>query len=887
MEGCPGSESREIMRKKDSSSPLPPKLARWVLSWIINNDIRYSAQGDFDELFALMAKEEGLYKARMWYWAQVAGSIPSFIKDILYWRSQMFRNYLKIAFRNIARQKLYSFISIGGLAVGMAFCFVILIFLVDEMSYDSFHQDSGLLYRVVRKMPDMHGPSTRNPLAPALKENFPEVDLAVRTYLLPEPNTLILEKDTFLQEGILFAGSEFFQMFTHKFLRGDPGDLLEDPFSIVLTRTAANKYFGAENPIGQILSFDGEFDLQVAAVIEDVPHNSHLQFEVVLPMNGFNEIHAYIYGYDASYRLADNWMTGMFHTYIKLHENAEPGLLEQKFPEFLKKYAPFNQELLDESLYLQPVEKIHLHSQYRSQTDKIRDMKFIYAVIAVGLVILLMACFNAVNLTTARFSARVKEIGIRKVVGAQKTQLTVQFLMEAAVFSLCAFVLSFFFIILLGPVIRDILGYPLTFSYLKEYTVLVFGLFIGLFTVMVSGSYPAVFFSSFMPKNILKDMIKTKTSAKGVRSVFVLVQYSITIALLAGTGLIYKQVQYMKSKDLGYSKEQIVVVPVKDDEVRERYETVKTELNRVPEVSRVSFSSTLPSHILRSTTMDLEIDGERKVFEMSYITIDHDFLDLYEVDVVKGRNFSKDYPSDIENAVVINQKAAKILNWDNPIGKDLDIFGGESEVIGVVKDFNFQTLHTEVGPLAMRISGGGAYKFASMKISTNNIQKILGRIESTFSDFSPPDRPFEYFFFDDYFDNLYRTEENFGKTMGYFTLLAVIISSLGLFGLAYFSTERRTKEIGIRKVLGASTPRIISMLSAEFIKWALIANLIAVPAAYFVMSQWLRNFAYKVNIGWSVFVLSGALALILSLLTVSTQAIRAALKNPADTLRYE
>jgi putative ABC transport system permease protein len=887
MEGCTSLGIREIMRKKNSSPPLPPRLARWVLSWIINNDIRYSAQGDFDEIFALMAKEEGIHKARLWYWIQLVKSIPSFVRDILYWRSQMFKNYLKIAFRNIARQKLYSFISIGGLAVGMAFCFVILIFLIDEMNYDSFHQDSGLLYRVVRKMPDMHGPSTRNPLAPAIKENFPEVDLAVRTYLLPEPNTLIIEKVTFQQEGILFAGSDFFRMFTYQFIRGDSENPLEDPFSIVLTQTEAKKYFGAENPVGQTISFDGEFDLQVTAVIEDVPHNSHLQFEVVLPMKGFNEIHAYIYGYKASYRLADRWTTGMFHTYVKLNENSKPEALEQKFPEFLKKYAPYNQELLDESLYLQPVEKIHLYSPYRSQTDKIRDIKFIYAVIAVGLVILLMACFNAVNLTTARFSARIKEIGIRKVVGAQKTQLTVQFLMEAAVFSLCAFFLSLVFIILLGPIIKDILGYPLTFSYLKEYSVIVFGFFIGLFTVVVSGSYPAVFFSSFLPKNILKEMTKKKTTGKGVRSVFVLIQYSITIALLASTGLIYKQVQYMKSKDLGYSKEQIVVVPVKDDTVRERYETVKNELNRIPDISRVSFSSALPSHILRSTTMDLEIDGERKVFEMNYLTIDYDFLDLYDVDIINGRNYSKEYPSDIENAVVINLKAAQMLNWENPIGKNLEIFGREREVIGVVEDFNFQTLHTEIGPLAMRISGGGSYKFASMKISTNNIQKILGRIESTFNNFSPPKRPFEYFFFDDYFANLYRTEENFGKTMGCFTLLAVILSSLGLFGLAYFSTEQRTKEIGIRKVMGASIPRIISMLSAEFIKWALIANLIAVPAAYLVMSQWLQNFAYKINIGWSVFVLSGALAIVLSLLTVSTQTIRAALKNPADTLRYE
>jgi putative ABC transport system permease protein len=793
---------------------------------------------------------------------------------------------LQTALRILRKQKVYSFVSISGLALGMACCFVILVYLYYETSYDAFHHDADSIYRLVRRMPDIHGPSTRNPMAPALKENFPDIELAVRTWPLSDPHAFMVNEKKFNQEGILFADPDFFRLFTYDVLYGNANNPLESPSSVVLTRSASQKYFGMGDPVGTILSFNGKYDMVVSAVTQDVPHNSHLQFEIVIPMERFNDIAGYIYGYDAStYRITDAWRAGMLRTYLKLQKNSDPRSLEQKFPGFLKKYAPYNKELLDEELYLQPIKDIHLHSQYRSSMDKINDIKFIYGIIAIGLVILAMSCFNYINLTTARFSARRKEIGIRKVVGAHRKQLIGQLLTESSVFFLAALFLSYVLIILLAPIVNNIFGYNISSHYFNKFFLLFFMFFVGLIAALLSGAYPAFFFSAIHPINMIKDIVPLKSRGRSIRSSFVIFQFSISISLMICTGLIYQQLLYMKGKELGYLKEQIVVVPVKDDEVREKHEVIMQELLRLPGIASVSYSSALPNKIQRSTTLDLDIEGERKVFEMSNTTIDENFLALYEIDIRQGRNFSKEFPSDSTDSVILNESAVKTLNWQNPIGKEFMIFGRMKTVIGVVRDFNFQSLHTEINPLALRISGD-QYLFTSIRLSTQNIPQILTGISDIFQKITPQ-TPFEYFFFDDYFENLYHREENFGRTIGYFALLAIIISCLGLFGLAFFISEQRTKEIGIRKVLGASVLGIVVMLSKEFVKWTILANVLAWPVAYLVVKKWLQNFAYPIDIGVGIFMLSAALALVIALITVSFQSIKAATFHPADTLRYE
>ena len=580
----------------------------------------------------------------------------------------MFRSYLQTALRNMLKHWSYSLLSILGLAIGLACCFIIILYLAEEASYDDFHRDSASVYRVVRQMPDVHGPATRNPLAPALKQNFPEIELAVRTWLLREPYTFWLGEKDFRQEGILFADREFFRLFTYEFITGDPDRALDGKFSLVLTESAAKKYFGAGNQAGRTLSFDGEFDLNVTAVIKDVPHNSHLQFEAVLPLESLNAIAGYVYGYDpAQYRLLDDWMAGMINTYLKLVPEADPAALERKFPDFLKIYAPRNKELRDETLYLQPIRDIHLHSQYRSDTDKISDIKFVYLLAAIGLVILLISCFNSVNLTTARFASRLKEVGIRKVFGAIKRQLVVQFLMESFLSSLLAFILGFLLVLFMAPAISGRLNYSLGLQSLRNAPPLLAIFLTGALAALLSGSYPAIFFSAFQPVNIIKGGDLSSRRRKGVRSALVIFQFTITISLLVEPGTVFRQVRYMTSKDLGYEKEQVLIVPVKDEDVRSRSEALKNELLRAAGVSSVSFSSVLPSRIIGSTTMDLNIDGERKVFEMNTIVTDTDFLDVYKIALSQGRYFSRDYPADADGAVVLNERAAAVLNWRDPV----------------------------------------------------------------------------------------------------------------------------------------------------------------------------------------------------------------------------
>jgi putative ABC transport system permease protein len=501
------------------------------------------------------------------------------------------------------------------------------------------------------------------------------------------------------------------------------------------------------------------------------------------------------------------------------------------------------------------------------------------------LVILFMSCFNYINLTTARFTARLKEIGIRKVVGAQRKQLVSQFMMEALIFTSIAFLLALLLIVILTSTIQNILGYDVTFKILDNQFLLLLIFLTGIAAAIICGSYPAIFFSKFRSSNSLKDSVNRKTQRHRLRNVFVIFQFSITIILLICTSLIYKQVQFMKLKDLGYSKNQIVIVPIKDDEVRQKSEVIKNELKRLPEITNVSFSSSLPSKIQRSTTMDLDVDGNRKVFEMSFSTIDYDFFELYKINLNKGRNFSRDFPTDLNGSIILNEQATEILNWENPIGRELDIFGGIKKVVGVVQDFNFQTLHSEIGPLALQISGDQCF-FASINISLNNIPQTLENIKKTFDKFAPNGKS-EQFFFDDYFGHLYSSEENFGRIIRYFTLLAIIISFSGLFGLTFFTTEQRTKEIGVRKIVGASVLKITFMLTKEFIKWSLLANIIAWPLAYLIMIKWFQNFAYQTKIEIGTFIFSGILALVFTLLCVSYRSIKTALINPADSLRYE
>lgn len=862
------------------------KFRRWFIKIILPPFADPMAVGDYEEIFQRIKREEGTLQAHIWLWSQVLRSFIPFLCHTIIWRITMFANYLKIALRIMRRHKGYAFINIVGLAVGMACCFVILLYVSDEVRYDSFHVDADRLYRVVRQMPDIHGPSTRNPLGPALKKDFPEIEMAVRTWLLNDPVTFIIDNNqAFQQEQLLFTDYEFFQFYTVSPIAGNISDPLREPYSIVLTQSMAIRYFGIEDAVGKRLSFDGAFDLNVTAVIEDLPHTTHLRAQAFMSIEDFNRIAGYVYGYDpANFRLSDAWNAGMYNTYVKLHKNTDPQQMERKFPQLLEKYAPYNSELLDETLTLQSVKDIHLNSPYRSPKDKMGDIKGIYATLAIGIVILLMSCFNYINLTTARFSTRLRETGIRKVVGAQRRQLISQFLFESVVIAGIAFIIAFGLLILASPYINALLETRILESAFQQNSLFFIIFWIGFAVALLSGSYPALFFSAHKPI----DSIKTKghtSRGRNIKRGIVIFQFVITIALLICTGIIRRQIQFMKNHDLGFTREQILVVPIKDDAVRERTHALQTQWLQVPGVSQVSFSAALPSTIRRGTTMDLEVDGQRLVFEMNNTTVDEHFFDLYQISIKEGRAFSPQFPSDRKDGIILNESAVKILQWEDSIGRELRIFGGIKKVIGVVRDFNFQTLHINVTPLALRYKGD-PIQFASIKISTQNMPETLQRVETTFKKFAPK-RIFESFFFDDAFEHQYRSEENFGRMISTFSTLAILISCMGLFGLAFFITEQRIKEIGIRKVLGATVLSITFLLSRSFLKWTLISNLIAWPLAAFVMERWLQNFAFRINLTLGIFIGSGFLALGLVFLSVSYQSLRAALSNPVDSLHYE
>ncbi len=795
----------------------------------------------------------------------------------------MIAHYLKTAARLLRKQKLHSILNLAGLALGLACGWVVAVHVAEELRFDAFPPDVASLYRVVRVMPDVHGPSTRNPLGPAVAAKFPEVVSACRTWRLPQPVTLRVATVSFRQDGILFADPEFLPMFGYLFAAGDRGNPLGAPFSAVLTRTAARRFFGPDDPVGRVLSFDGAFEIRVTAVLEDVPRATHLPFEVVLPMEALNRIAPYVYGFPASdYRIIDDWRAGMLNTYLRLRPGASPSALEAKLGPFLRTFAPYNKEVLDERLYLQPVRDIHLHSAYRASGERLSSFGALLAAAAIGVVILLMSCFNYVNLATARFRVRLKETGVRRVLGGRRGDLLLQFSAESSISAGLALLMAFGLIAAARPLLQGILGYPLRLSDFTAGGVVAVAAAAAAACALFSAVYPAAFFAAIPPLGILKG--SPVRGRHGFRTGFVLLQFAATIFLTATTGLILAQVRFMKSKDLGYATSQIVVVPVREESLRARPETVRQELLKRPGILAAGFSSALPCDIRQSTTMDLDVGGRRVVFEMSFAAIDPGFLDVYGIDLAAGRGFEAGSASDASGSVILNESAARALGWSDPLGRPLKIFGAERRVVGIVRDFHTQPLRVAIGPTALR--PGGPYTIASVKVAGAGVAGALREIEPVFRSFAP-DRPFEYSFFDAAFADLYRSEEVLGRSMGIFSGLAVAISALGLFGLAFFLSERRTKEIGIRKVMGASFGGLAGLLARDFARPAILANVVAVPAAVLAIDRWLRNFAYRAPVRPGIFVAAAALALVLTLATVGWQVVRTARAHPADSLRCE
>ncbi len=810
----------------------------------------------------------------------------------------MLKNYLKIAFRNLVKNPGYSFINIFGLALGITAFVLILLFITDELSYDSYHEESDRIYRVSREWQNPDGETSLHlghvapPFAELIKEDYPDdVEHAIRFF---DVSPLISYQDKHLiQDRFFFADADVFEVFSWNMIQGDPSTALTSPDGLVITESMAKVYFGDEDPIGKALEFSlqgTEMVFQVNGVIEDVPENSHFKYDFLASMQPVVQFYG---GYEA---MMQNFGSNNFSTYLLLSEQTIPEDLEAKFPALMDKIFPPDEADGDArasdfmKLHLMNITDIHLHSHLDSEIEANGNIEYVYIYIAVAIFILLIACINFMNLSTARSARRASEVGLRKVMGAQRTSLVRQFMGESFLLAFMALILGVIFVEVLTPYFNDFVEKDLALHYFSDLRWALGLLGVVAFIGLVAGSYPALFLSSFQPATVLKGSFKADGKHQWFRSGLVVLQFTISITLIASMGIVYNQLEYVQEKELGFNQDNIAVLPV-SPEIETNYVDVRNRLLQQPGILDVSMQSRVPSgRLLDSQGGSAEINGELVEidFRIADIHVSHNFVDLFGLDIVAGRSFDINLASDSTEAFVLNESSIYRLGYNSPeaaIGKQFNYGGRQGFITGVVNDFHFESLHQSIAPIVFVISNGRNNTIA-VKFSENYQEETIAYLENTWADYRP-NFPFTYSLIEDNFAEQYQGEERLGKVFGYFALLAIIIAALGLFGLASFTIQQRVKEIGIRKVLGASVSQIVYLLSTNFAKLVLIAFLLATPIAYFAMNKWLQNFAYYEGISPWIFALGGGIALAIALLTISYQAIKSALLNPAHTLKSE
>ncbi len=807
----------------------------------------------------------------------------------------MLKNFIITAVRNLLKRKGYSLINIVGLAIGMASCLLILMFVSDELSYDAYNENADRIYRVSASF--LYGGRNLNiavappPMAQVLIDEFPEVEDAVR---FRQRGRYIFRygDNTFKETRVSYVDPSFFDIFSIPLLKGDPNTALDQPSTLLLSKSTAQKYFRDEDPIGKTLRLNDQTDYMVTGVFEEIPDNSHFHFDVLISMTSLQE------------SKSQTWMSQNFQTYVLLHKGADPESVDAKFPDLLIKYmGPQIEAFMGKSLeklaeenelsgefFLQPLREIHLHSDLLGEMEATSDVKYVYIFTAIALFILIIASINYMNLTTARSAGRAKEVGIRKVLGSFRSQLIRQFLTESMMLCLVSLVLALGLVRLALPFFNGLSGKFLPMSNLGNPAMVVVLVLVTITVGILAGSYSAFFISAFQPVNVLKGHMKSGVKTGWLRSGLVVFQFAASIILIIGTFVVYNQLNYIQNKKLGYDKEQVLILN-NAYLLRDQAETFKNEMLAYPQIVNAAVSDYLPVPSNNNNSSVLP-EGERdskKATSMQNWVVDYDYIKTLGMKIVAGRDFSREHSTDTK-ATIINQEVAKQFDWVKPVGRrigrivsnqgDIELY----EVIGVVEDFHFETLKDNIGPLVMFL--GESNGNISFRLETEDIRGTIGLLEKEWKKFLPH-QPFEYGFLDERFADMYQTEQRIGKIFGLFAGFAIFIGCLGLFGLAAFTAEQRTKEIGIRKVLGATAANIIRLLTKEFVILIAVANVIAWPVAFWVMKGWLKDFSYRISLSVWVFVGAGLLTLFIALLTVSFQAIKAALADPANSLRYE
>ncbi len=799
----------------------------------------------------------------------------------------MFKNYLKIAWRNLMKNKGYSAINIGGLAIGMACFLMIAMFIKHELSYDNYHENADNIYRVAHHYDDNDKQSTQiwgnAPVADALKADFPDV---LETVQFSGRSEVLLnyQERKFQEDNCFYVDETVFEVFSWPLLSGNPETALAAPYSVVLPERTAKKYFGNQDPMGKTIegvggrADDGTYT--VTGVMKDLPSNSHLKFDALFSMSSFYQTRPDIF---------DSWGYVDFYTYFVAHESFDPAAFQTKIPPFLERHDASSEEYYY-SLSLERLKDAYLNSKAARQPGVTGSLSNIYIFAIIGLFILLIACINFMNLATARSMERAKEVGIRKVIGADKKGLIYQFFGESLVMVVFASVIGLFIVSLCLPWLRELTGKDFTTTDVFNLPTMGIYILTALLTGTLAGSYPALVLSGFTPVSVLKGVFRASPKGARLRRGLVVFQFSLSIALIASTAIVYSQMGFMLNKNLGFDREQMLVIDFNHDfDIILSMETIKEQFLALPEVRSVASSRSVPgSHFPNASTFLETPQGEMKVTDPGLFEVDIDFITHFGIEMVAGRSYSKDFPTDTISAMVVNLAAAKRAGYADPeniIGRKFTQWGREGQVIGVTENFNYLSLHQEVAPLALRLEPFSS-RFLNLKINSDNLPSAIEKIRNTWATVAP-ERPFIYSFLDQSFNTQYEADIRFKTLFALFAGLAIFIACLGLLGLATYSAMQRTKEIGIRKVLGASTSHLVGLLSKDFVKLVLVAIIIATPFSWYAMHQWLKGYAYRIDVDWWVFAVAGFLAVFIAICTVSFHAFKSANLNPVKSLRSE
>ena len=808
----------------------------------------------------------------------------------------MFKNYLKIAWRNLLKNKTFSIVNIAGLAIGLACFILIALYVLDEISYDRYNEKADRIYRVNSDIKfggtDLKLAVCSDPMGATLKKDYPQVEEFVRIYN-SNGSKLIKKGNEFIDEpDVAHADSTFFRVFTLPAVEGNTATALNEPNTVVITASTAKKYFGTTAAVGKTLELNNNSVYKVTAVIKDIPHNSHFNFDFIFSMDNVN------YGFG-------NFLSHNFQTYILLKPGTDYKEFEKNFDQVIKNYIvpqakqfmninsmdDFKKAGNDLSYTLTPLTSIHLHSDRTPELGTNGNIQFVYIFSIAAIFILLIACINFMNLSTARSAKRAKEVGIRKVLGTEKKTLIQQFLTESTLMAILSLVLAILIAWMVMPLFNDISSKSLTIESLLSYRILPVLFALPLIVGLLAGCYPAFFLSSFQPIHVLKGKINSGFKKSLLRSGLVVFQFFISILLIIGTIVVYNQLQFIRTKNVGFNKEQVLIIDA-TGALGNNAAVFKNEVLNMPGVVSGTLTGYLPiSPSARNGESFFKeaVMNEKNGFNMQAWGVDYDYIQTLGMEMTRGRNFSREFGAD-SSAIIINETTAQLLGYEDPIGQKLYDSNDPGEpptvytIIGVVKNFHFQSLRENIGPLALLL--GNSTWLASFKVKNTDIPTLVDKVEAKWKTLAPS-LPFSYRFLDESFENMYRAEERVGKLAMSFAVLTILIACLGLFGLAAYMAEQRTKEIGVRKVLGATVSNIVNMLSKDFLGLVLISAVFAIPIGWWVMNSWLQDFAYRVEIGWWIFGASIGIAVLIALVTVAFQAIKAAIANPVKSLRTE